>query len=524
MTLEREVAGPTSAARSPGRRTAAIVLGVLAVGSHLAFVAIAAARAYSMGICCADDSVYAEQAKNLATGVGYATTIQHDTHDFGVRLFDPYMGTGPAAVLPVALAVRVLGNALWVPGVTTVALWTALLWAIYGALRRLSTEPERRHLAVLAFSYVAFALTLFHSEHWSALLGEVPAALLVVLAIALWATAPTPRRHFSAGVILCLAVLAKTLAALYVIAFLVAVALDSARPRDAADGRVRRGLLAVAAGLALPATVLETWKLATLGPSLYATRVRETFQFVGAQGLGAPESLLARVTRLCQDFYDTFSASVVEVFLFTAAASLAMLLHRQGALRRFGLAAGLGLAANAAYWLFLSVGWSRYLIMAVVVASATIALSMLAWPRRWLVAWAAAVLFWLVPTWGRMGYPLTLMDRGWFRESTAAVNLRRAADYLSRYARGRIVVGEWWATMVDLEYASSAPLVFKGYRALPALPERSTFLLVVNERFASNRDAGFAELKGSCGAPVLDAAPYRVYECPGAASARPTSE
>src|SRR5437016_134312 len=74
------------------------------------FAVIVYEHVFSNGLCCADDSMYATVAKNLAFGKGYVQSTPLDG-SIGLRSFDPAVGTGPTVIIPTAALVYIFGNA-----------------------------------------------------------------------------------------------------------------------------------------------------------------------------------------------------------------------------------------------------------------------------------------------------------------------------------------------------------------------------------------------------------------------------
>ena len=144
-------------------------------------------------------------------------------------------GPGPRCSSPPPRLIRVLGNRYWVPGAAAVLIWSA---ALLGSAALLRPHAARRISAragdVPDPSLHALA---FHFEHWRALIGEIPAASLVILAVTWWSSASTRdnARWVGAGALFALAVLTKLIALLWVAAFLiVAVAGGDGQPRTMA--------------------------------------------------------------------------------------------------------------------------------------------------------------------------------------------------------------------------------------------------------------------------------------------------
>lgn len=502
---------PAAFRRSPGAGALRGIAALVALAALAAFALFAALKVHSKGVCCADDAFIAHVAKNLALGEGYAATLRDDTAVYAPRRFDPMISTGPTLVLPAAALIAVFGNASWVPGATVVLVTVVLLLALRLALGPL-VDPTRLDLAVPVFLALTLAFTAFHLEHWYALLGEVPAALLAILACLLPATRGLRWRTGAwSGVLLGLAFLAKTLAALYVVAFAVVVAFFASPLAPGAPGREsRRFLLAAAAGFALPVLAFESWKLLALGAHDY---VRTWVRFLGVAGPlaagGSARTLAGRVADGSAAFYARFGVSLFEL---NAVAWAAVLIARRyaGPLALALAALATGVTLQTAWWLLASNGWPRYMVIAMVVGAFLATTPLFCLPRlRHAAVYLSLLVVWCVGLWPRTA--ALVGDR----DATASAALDRTVAFLKERRETRPYVGQWWATVADLEYRLPGSLHFRAYQTVTPEDWRRGFLVVVNETFVLKDDAAFARLLERCGAPVHEAPPYRAYRCGG---------
>src|SRR5260370_29011359 len=101
----------------------------------VSFAIIVYGNVFSNGLCCADDSMYATVAKNLAFGKGYVQSTPLDGST-GLRPFDPAVGTGPTVIIPAAALVYVVGNVPWAPGFATTTISLSLLFFLAFILLR----------------------------------------------------------------------------------------------------------------------------------------------------------------------------------------------------------------------------------------------------------------------------------------------------------------------------------------------------------------------------------------------------
>ena len=123
--------------------------------------------------------------------------------------------------------------------------------------------------------------------------------------------------------------------------------------------------------------------------------------------------------------------------------------------------------------------------------------------------YAALLALWSVGLWPRTVAQVRDFD------ATARMNLDRTVAFLQNRPEVQPYVGQWWATVADLEYRLPAVANFRGFRSLSEDDWRRSFLVVVNDRFVAKDDVAFEQLLAQCGPPVYAAPPYRVHRCGG---------
>jgi hypothetical protein len=429
--------------------------------------------------------------------------------------FDAHATTGPTLILPVSAAIRVFGNQAWVPGAVHVVLWTMLLVAAWRALGPMAPR-DRAALVGSLFLAVVYAVSPYHLEHWYAMLGEVPAALTLLLGLAVWAVEPGSRRRcFLAGVLWSMAILAKMLAFLYVVTFVFAALALGLR---GGPPRLLRSVAPIIAGLLFPLLAFEAWKIISIGPEQYLSHLWTLVGLVSTYGTSGTAFSLAKVAARLDLFDGRFGASLLGLLALAVLGAATAWKSGSPAFRRLHLILLSGVAVHAAYWVVLSYGWPRYLYIGVVLSCALAALPFLALERTALAClYTAALLLALVGTAGRLQYPLAQLGEHWFSQSTTRRHQASVSRFLGARLDRRPFVGQWWAPVADLEYLSKEVLAFKGYRALSAQDLSRGVLIVTNTRFDNASDTAFSSLIAGCGAPVMEAVPYAVYECGGQA-------
>src|SRR5262245_29198633 len=246
------------------------------------------------------------------------------------------------------------------------------------------------------------------------MLGEVPAALSVLLGVTIWAAHPRSSRHLFIGAMLCsLAVLTKLLAAIYAAMFLTAAVLVGLSA-PGAPMRLWQILRPVLPGFLLPILAFEAWKASTLREE-YLTQLRAFPQFSRDYGVSHVAFSLAEITTRLTTFSTRFGVSLPG--LLTLATFGGFLTWHSGspAFRRLYLVLLAGVVVHSAYWLGLSVGWPRYLFIGVILLSALLTLPYLALQRPVpLLLYSGALTLSLLGTISRLHGPISDLGGAWF--------------------------------------------------------------------------------------------------------------
>ena len=482
----------------------------------LSFVALCLGEVRNLGVCCADDSMFAMVAKNLAHGLGYSSTMQPHNEDFQVVPFDVDITVGPTVIVPAAVMIKLFGNRYWVPGVSEVLLWSALLLLAWALLRG-QLAPRFALPGTAVFFACCAGLFTQSFEQWFALFGEVPAACFLLLAaVTLLGDSRDRGTYLLAASFVGLAAVTKLLAAIYLVPLLAVVLAGRKPPRELArDGA------AVVAGFAAPLAAVELWKLISLGPHRYRAMLVELAGFVRSAGVAngaqATLSLWARAAQRAGLLAHQFGPWTV------AAAAAALALGAWASLRgpaptrrTLAFLTG-GIAVNVVYWFFLSSGWPRYLVMAAVLVAAIPAITLFAGDRRMALpaaAIAGAIFFANAGRMHREGYGVADGLHGLLSPAAALrpASAQRAADFLLRHKGKDRLPTLWFATTVDMEYLLPGSLNFEMLRfGLPKCEQHGC--TVAENRIFRVPNHWYEELLARC-KPALEADPYVIYECP----------
>lgn len=495
--------------RPPSRSGAAALALLACVGLY--HFALVYTLVFTKGLCCADDSAIAIVAKNLALGQGYATSLQH-LGTPGLHAFDFGVSTGPTLILPASVLIRVFGNQPWVPGFATATLSLVLLALVFQGVAAVRGW-RAACVFVSAFLLLAHCLTVWHFEHWYALLGEVPAALLAIAAVCRYGASPRSTSGLvQAGLLAGLAVLAKLLAALSFLPVVFGLLLAIVRDRSGRRGRLRE--LGIASGSFLsPLLAFEAWRFAALGPGGYLANLRQLVSFGQEKGVAADAGLAARVSQHFFQFTEHFGFSPL-VLLVLSALSLAVL-ARSPERWAFRMALGLHAAGltHLAWWLGFSLGRPRYVLVGLLLFAAGLALSAFG-PRERAVkiALAAAIVAVHVPPRDRLLYPFRQarhppVDRlTHLRETVELLNARRATS---------LPVYGSWTTIAELEFALPGVDNFRRIDKVGPGDIKPELLLVRNTFWRDfAKWTPVDEWEQGCAETVLDRPPFLVSRCP----------
>ncbi|TFB47800.1 hypothetical protein [Cryobacterium tagatosivorans] len=206
---------------------------------------------------------------NLLRGLGYTS----DGTLSGSQLtpFDARISTGPVVLLPVTAALATGADLVLAGRAVMLVFYAALLAGLWIVGRRVGGR-----WAGLAAVSVPLALNTNGSasplQGPADILGEIPAAALIVFALATFRSRP-----WLAGLLLGLAVQCKTIALLAFPALLLAVFFTE--PGQTVRQRLRRTLPMI--GMAVvPTALFELWQLVALGPAGFALATRNFIGFL----------------------------------------------------------------------------------------------------------------------------------------------------------------------------------------------------------------------------------------------------
>lgn len=256
---------------------------------------------------------------NLLAGRGYSSDGLLSTGSYD--LFDVRISTGPVVLLPLAAGLATGVDPVIAARAVMTVFYAGLLVALWFAGRRLLGRLGGL-LAITVVLGIDLAAPPSPIQGPTDVLGEVPAALFLVLALCHFR-----RRPSLAGVLLGLAIQAKLLMVLSVPALAIGVFFAVAAPLSE---RFRR--LAVFAVLTiLPTVLFEAAKLAILGAPEYWLSTRRLLRFLRTGGQeGVIATVGAKLDTLGASWFAPWWLVLLTVLLLVAAAlTLALLRGRR---------------------------------------------------------------------------------------------------------------------------------------------------------------------------------------------------
>ena len=484
----------------------------------LFFVVIALGMVFSRGICCADDASSAVIAKNFAGGFGYSSTTQEDRVKYSFNIFDPRKGTGPVIILPTAILIKLVGNTYWAPGLFMVCLWSLLLLLIGRFANKLCGNKTNVTIATFFFFFLSYIFTTYHYEQWYALLGEIPVAFSIILAILIIFDGDSKTNLFISGALFSLAVYTKFIA---IIAFATFILIFAYYHSDSPFTNLKKTIKTtslkifyVCLGFFTIVLVFEMWKTISMylaGESIIEYWGNYILFLIGkgvrSEASGLPELYSLRINTILERF-GIFLPGLVFVFI-----SVGLLLrYDKKLIRLFSVFIGI-ITIYSVYWIFFSIGWARHYIIPLILIIFVLVLPFFVAniPRRWLLAYSFFLIILTSYSWHKADFPFTRLDGKLFRPTTNTQSLIKVGEILSSYTDDRPFITQWWATATDIEYIMKTHLNFTTHLD-PDINMDDPYIFAINTRFLSEEDEKFLDIINNC-SDVQSIGQYLIGKC-----------
>jgi len=466
----------------------------------------------SHGLSHADDAWLANIAKSLATGLGYATTFAADREIAHPILFNPYTGTGPTLIVPCAIAFKIFGKNEVLPGLTAIFTWAGVLTLVLARIsRRIDGLSFLLGVSVMCAAFLASFS--FHFEQWYAFLGEIVAAAFLILAH--WIISNerfSGKSSFLCGLALGCAFQAKFLAAIAA-AGIVLVFVAKGMRAGFRPVQLAKYAAALLIGFLIPTLAFETYRLFELGGHGYLANGQELLNFIKRQGMqGNTHVNLLLLQQRIALVHDQFGVNLIGLLTLIA---LGMLFYWCSASKNWiALSAGLlfSVATTAIYWATLSVGWGRYLVIAVAMGAFLLSVPIFTLELWSKLLFALLTLVLLMTGFSRDGSILHSADHGLFRPTTeraARASLVRIIDQRTQEAP-TILASRWWASFAAVEFSLPGSMNFQRIETVSELPEPK--IILFNHRFDPPRDELINKLRARTSSIIFVGGPYELLE------------
>ena len=470
----------------------------------MAFLAIAIAR-ITTGVASADDAYHALVAKSLVDGRGYGVPIS--SNEFAP--FSPGIATLPAAILPAALLIKLVGVQDWVPGLSQLIMFLALIAVAAFLLAR--ALGRARTLAYIATVLLVLMLISTHNWHFGALLGEPIAYGFLLIGVTTLAFYPGRAGILAGGVALSLALVTKQVTIFPIFGIFVAWCTLRARSGGRLSSLVG---LALALGLSIVSLpiMFELFKLAQLGLDGYLALLRDTVSFTtGHPGQSASIELPARWAMFIEVLLTQYIPPVFGAAL--AVGSAAYLAHSYTLERkvrpvlRLAVLLWSGAVLHLAYVLFISALWPRYFWIGVALAVAATALPLLLFSRGMRLATLITVGV-LVVSLGMDSRLIGLFN--YFEQSPQGAERAEVVRLLSDRSETPYIARSW-QSIYDIVYL----MPDEGTWAV--VPDANRFrgsevVAIINHAFTPDDDF-LQSVKGACVELTAPATKVSAYDC-----------
>lgn len=473
-------------------------------------------------LCCADDAAISLVAKSLSKGTGYALPINF-SGESGRFPFDPGISTGATLIIPAAIMLRIFGDHPWVPGFTSAIISLGLLLWIFGlALRRFGPRDGAAY-SLLTLLLVYFVTSGPNFIHWHALVGEVPSALLTVCAVFyVVGDGSKISSRFLSGILLGLAVQAKLLASLAFPAFaLLSLWGATGVARKRSDWL---SLAALSAGFFTPIFAFELWKLFELGAHGYVAWFGQLRAFMQSQVPGANlggdriSALFERAFSNSKSSLNVYGHAPVDLAAYVFLLSIVSWKFCDRTAGKFALCVMLVAVTHLMWWAFFSNGWQRYELIGVILTScvlATVGLWKIELPIK-VVAIAVSLA---------LALPLSKPQQlTWFLRSPSSLeslrekNLREAIQPIMHGQHSSVLIGGWWASLVEAKFMLPDNIRVAGFNRVDSLKEKDADVyLMVNHKwdgFAGlDKDPAYKSFEDKCSSLLVKNDDFELYKC-----------
>ncbi len=323
-----------------------------------------------------DDAFFANVAKNLVNGEGYSAVFFDQSYPFHFGI-----SSGPLVILPAAFFMLFFGNQYWVGDVSNIV----LIWFLLGLIFILADDFVGRERK-WPWALLALTLSLLFSVNnygnsnpdrlvvWHLLMGEIPAALSLIIAVLLIFSPKNSRlRIFFGGSFLGLSLLAKSLSAIAVGVILICYFAKIVCQNQCSRKEQISKILLVGFAAILPPLIFEISKIITLGWPQYISLKQDTLKFYSSNALAFSEEQSGRLNipssvgnriAFLKRYIDPCETIFLPISFYILFAAFRTKKPESINCLRAGFTLFLGFFVHLYWWIYFSSGCDRYLVIA----------------------------------------------------------------------------------------------------------------------------------------------------------------
>lgn len=327
-----------------------------------------------------DDSFFSIVAKNLARGEGYSAVFFDRSYQFHFGI-----SSGPLVIVPAALLIFFFGNQFWAAQAANISLIWILLITIFFCCENVIEKEKKYPFAIVTLFFILiFSAGSYGNESpdslllWHLLMGEIPAALFLVLAgFLLFAKKISSRKIIFGALCLGLSLLSKMLAIIAVSVIVAILATEFLWQKNF------RAVFLLIFFTALPLLLFELVKIFVIGWEGYIDFCSKSFGFYKHNALAVATNhdpndvniqidIGRRLTFLHKFFASSYFFLLPATFLILYCAFKAN--GWRNSLIKAGAVLILCFFSWILWWIFFSKGHERHLVIALICYSVALML------------------------------------------------------------------------------------------------------------------------------------------------------
>jgi len=404
-----------------------------------------------------DGAYQASVSKNIAMGYGYVTSYN------GIKLFNPELTTGYPLVLPVALGVKLFSNQYWVPNLIFSSIVLLLLITILYLPKKFDFVDEKRlwiwrtvFLGFLVFSSSLETLKTYHSE-LSSFLGEIPTVFLIIISTFILILAKNKKSlYFISGLIGGVAFATKFISLISVVPIFATYLFLICTKKSDLKEKIPHIILFIT-GFIAPYAAFEIFKLIDSGGIQHYLQIKaqeHEFFATNGSGLSLGDNIFRRFIANSQSLISFIGFFRFFIILFLPLIFTFNLFKNKKNIKPesyFVYIFMFAFMVNLYWWLFMSFGWSRHLLIGWVLFLTAISTFVFCFNNKNKYVYSIIILLFLsLPC--SSNFYLTFLNFKLLSMTHSRVkDLNEAANFITVHKEYKYYGCSWWVAR-DLEY------------------------------------------------------------------------